>query len=138
MSHFTTIQTQFKDAEALVAALKEFCGWQAQIYEEAQPLIDYYGRPTRQAHVIVRRGSPKYHYNADLGFERDEEGNLQLIADEMYLDRSFVSQLQQAYAEQVTLNYAQKHNLAVIRRERLKDGRVQIELAARQQVVRRK
>lgn len=76
MSHFAQCQTEFRDAEALIAALVE-CGFepsQTECHAEAAPLFGYLGdvRP-QTAHVVIRRqhvGSGTNH----VGWERQPDG----------------------------------------------------------------
>jgi hypothetical protein len=58
MSHFVECQSEFRDPQALVAALIE-CGFaadQIEIHAEAVPLYSHQGdERSQKAHVIVRR-----------------------------------------------------------------------------------
>lgn len=81
MSRYTTCRLEIRDAEALVAALKER-GLVAETFLEAQPLYGYQGdlRPEK-AHVIVRR---KYIGPAsnDIGFLCEPDGHYTAIISE--------------------------------------------------------
>lgn len=58
MSHYVECKTEFRDVQALAAALKA-CGFEAhqsELYQDAVPLYGYQGdlRP-QKAHVVIRR-----------------------------------------------------------------------------------
>jgi hypothetical protein len=76
MSHFVECQTEFRDPQALVAALVE-CGFaadQIEVHQEFVPLFGYQGdiRP-EQAHIVVRRQHVGGGAN-DVGWERQIDG----------------------------------------------------------------
>jgi len=76
VSHFVQCQTEFRDAEALIAALVE-CGFepsQTEGHAEAAPLFGYQGdvRP-QKAHVVIRRQHVGSGAN-DVGWERQPNG----------------------------------------------------------------
>ena len=76
MSHFVECRTEFKDPQALVAALVE-CGFRAdqiEVHAESVALYGYQGdvRP-QKAHIVIRR----QHIGAganDVGWERQTDG----------------------------------------------------------------
>ena len=76
MSHFVECQTEFRDPQALVAALVELGSHENQIevHEEAVALYGYQGdvRP-QQAHIVIRRQHVGSGAN-DVGWERQPDG----------------------------------------------------------------
>jgi hypothetical protein len=77
MSHFVECKTEFRDPQALVAALIE-CGFaaeQIEVHPEAVPLLGYQGdvRP-QQAHIVIRREHVGSGAN-DVGWERQSDGS---------------------------------------------------------------
>ena len=58
MSHYVECKTEFRDPQALAAALIE-CGFaadQSEVHAEARPLHGYQGdQRAEQAHIIIRR-----------------------------------------------------------------------------------
>ena len=89
MSRFCTVETQFKDENALIAALMETGEWsqeQIEIHAEPQHLFGYHGdRRSETATIIVRRKFINSASN-DIGFVRGESGNYEAIISEY--DRS--------------------------------------------------
>ena len=76
MSHFVECKTEFKDPQALIAALVE-CGFsesQIEAHAESVPLYGYQGdvRP-QQAHIVIRRQHIDSGAN-DVGWERQDDG----------------------------------------------------------------
>ena len=76
MSHFVECQTEFRDPQALAAALVE-CGFQdsqIEVHEQAVPLFGYQGdaRP-QKAHIVIRRKHVGQAAN-DVGWERLSDG----------------------------------------------------------------
>ena len=72
MSHFVECQTEFRDPQALIAALVE-CGFeesQIEVHEQPVALFGYQGdqRPQR-AHLVIRRQHVRQAAN-DVGWER--------------------------------------------------------------------
>jgi hypothetical protein len=76
MPHFVECQTEFRDPQALAAALVEsgFEATQIEIHKHAVPLYGYQGdiRP-QKAHVVIRRQHVGQATN-DVGWERQPNG----------------------------------------------------------------
>jgi len=82
MSHFVECQTEFRDPQALVAALIE-CGFaaeQIEVHQEAVPLFGYQGDvQPQQEHIVIRRQHVGSGTN-DVGWERQPDSTyLQLL-----------------------------------------------------------
>ena len=76
MSHSVECQTEFRDPNALVAALIEigFEPSQIKAHSEAVPLFGYRGDVrTQQAHIVIRRRHVGVGAN-DVGWERQADG----------------------------------------------------------------
>jgi hypothetical protein len=107
MSHFVECQTEFRDPQALVAALVE-CGFaadQIEVHAEAVPLYGYQGdvRP-QKAHIIIRREHVGTAAN-DVGWERQADGTYHAWISEYDQRHRFNAEMQnrvkQEYAYQV-------------------------------------
>src|SRR5210317_670333 len=76
MSHFVECRTEFRDPQALIAALIE-CGFaadQIEVHAEAVPLYGYQGDTREQrAHVVIRRQHVGSGAN-DVGWQRQPDG----------------------------------------------------------------
>ncbi len=76
MSHFVECRTEFRDPQALVAALVE-CGFDAsqiEVHAEGVPLYGYQGDVREQkAHIVVRRQHVGTGANG-VGWGRQEDG----------------------------------------------------------------
>lgn len=71
MSHFTRVQTQIADTDALVRALEDE-GYVAEVHEHGTKLRGFLGQ-SRHGQVVVRREQLPVRYS-DLGFERQPDG----------------------------------------------------------------
>jgi hypothetical protein len=85
MSMYCSIKTQFKNREALLAALRETGNWtaaQIEVHEQPQHLVGYQDdRREQTAHIIVRRQHVG-HASNDLGFERQADGTYAAVISE--------------------------------------------------------
>lgn len=85
MSRYCTIEVNFQDGQALLAALMETGSWtneQIEVHEVPQHLFGYKGDLREQkAHIIVRRKIVGQYAN-DIGFVKDENGQYQAIISE--------------------------------------------------------
>ncbi len=129
MSHFVECQTEFKDPEALVAALIE-CGFaaeQIEVYEQAVALYGYQGdvRP-QQAHVVIRRQHIATGAN-DVGWERQEDGSYKAWISEydsgvgQYKSRAASARFNQRMQDKIKQEYA----FQVIERQQRTLGRTE-------------
>ena len=141
MSHFVECQTEFKDPEALVAALIE-CGFaaeQIEVYEQAVALYGYQGdvRP-QQAHVVIRRQHIATGAN-DVGWERQDDGTYKAWISEydsgvgQYKARATSARFNQKMQNKIKQEYAyqvierQQRTLGrTVERQRLSNGEIEV------------
>lgn len=104
MSRYVTVKTQFKDRDALVAALMETNWWtasQIETHENPQNLFGHTGDLRAQkSHIIIRRKHVGRLSN-DLGFVRNENGNYEAIVseyDSIRYGAAWMGQLRSNYA----------------------------------------
>ena len=131
MSHFVEYKTEFRDQQALVAALVE-CGFaadQIETHQEAVPLYGYQGdvRPQR-AHVVIRRehvGTAA----TDVGWERQADGTCRAWISEYdgrhRFDQAMQNRIRQEYACQVIARQQRDRGRSVSR-ERLPSGEIEL------------
>ncbi|RLC88989.1 MAG: hypothetical protein DRJ03_00065 [Chloroflexi bacterium] len=85
LSRYCTVNTEFKDGDALVDALMETSKWtaaQIEVHETPQNLFGYHGdKRSQKAHIIIRRQHVGGASN-DLGFVKSENGNYKAIVSE--------------------------------------------------------
>jgi len=141
MSHFVECQTEFRDPQALVAALIE-CGFQADQIEmqpEAVPLHGYQGDVRdRQAHIVIRRQHVGTGAN-DVGWEKQPDGTYRAWISEFdagvgqYQHRQntarfnpvMQNRIKQEYAYQVIARQQRERGRSVSR-QRLPNGEVEV------------
>ena len=131
MSHFVECQTEFRDPQALVAALIE-CGFtadQIEIHEQAQPLYGYQGDQREQsAHIIIRRHHVGQAAN-DVGWEKQLDGTYRAWISEYdsrhRFDQATQNQIKQEYAYQVILRQQRARGRNVTR-ARLPNGDIEV------------
>ena len=131
MSHFVECQTEFRDPQALVAALVElgFQESQIEVHQEAVPLLGYQGdvRP-QQAHIVIRRQHVGPAAN-DVGWERLPDGTYRAWISEYDARHRFDAQMQnrikQEYAYQVIARQQRARGRSVTR-ERLPGGELRV------------
>ncbi len=134
MSEYHVIDLQFRDLEALVAALRALFP-EAQVGENL-PLYGYEGRVRRTDAVV--RVDRRYIGPAanDLGVVRVEEAPGRVRYDVVYSEydlrhhRRHLERLRQAYARAVTLKTARRLGYRV-REERRADGTIVLRLGKR-------
>jgi len=131
MSMYCSVQTQFKSAEALIAALMESGQWQAsqiEVHEVPQNLYGYKGDMREQtAHIIIRRQNVGGSSN-DLGFLKKEDGTYEAIVsqfDKRKYNDSWMAGLKGNYAFHVIRQQQERRGRSV-RRERLPNGRQRV------------
>jgi hypothetical protein len=127
MSHFVECQTQFRDPQALIAALVE-CGFDAsviELHEQAVPLLGYQGdvRP-QNAHIVIRRQHVGSGAN-DVGWEKQTDGTYLGWISEFdagvgaYANRREAARFNTAMQNRIKQEYAYQ----VIRRQQRAMGR---------------
>ena len=134
MSHFVECQTEFRDPEALVAALVE-CGFQEaqiEVHEEAVPLYGYRSdvRP-QKAHVVIRREHVGQAAN-DVGWERMPDGTYRAWISEFdgrhRFDPAMQNRIKQEYAYHVV--HRQQTALGrTVERRALPNGELEVVIA---------
>ena len=144
MSHFVECRTQFRDPQALVAALIE-CGFaadQIEIHQEAVPLYGYQGDVrAQQAHIIIRRQHIGSGAN-DVGWERQPDGTCRAWVSEFdagvgeYKHRQQTAKFNQAMQNRIRQEYAfqvivrqQRDRDRSVSRERLPSGEIELTIA---------
>ncbi len=141
MSHFVECQTEFRDPEALIAALVE-CGFsedQIEVHSEAVPLYGYQGdvRP-QNAHIVIRRQHIGSGAN-DVGWERQPDGTYRAWISEFdaglgqYSHRQAAARFNQAAQNRIKQEYAyqvivrqQRARGRSVERQRLPSGEIEV------------
>lgn len=141
MSHFVECQTQFRDPQALVAALVE-CGFMAEqieIHAEAVPLMGYQGDDREQkAHIVIRREHVGPGAN-DVGWERQADGSytawisefdagvgaFESRGDSARFNTASQNRIRQEYAYQV-ISRQQRDRGRSVSRQRLASGEIEV------------
>lgn len=112
MSEFKRYDTQYRDKECLVAALKEQYS-EVEEHEVPQPLYDFRGVTKKLAHVIVRR-KVAGGYN-DVGFTKDPSTGLYNVTldgdDTRRYGQQWFDNLKKNYTEKVVAKEAKRLNL---------------------------
>jgi len=131
MSLYCSVETQFKNPNALVAALMETGGWavnQVHVFTVAQNLIGYKGDIRKEvAHVIIRRQVVGSMSN-DIGFIKNPDGTYSAIIskyDQGKYNDAWLKQLKCNYAFH-TIKLQQESRGRSVSRERMPDGRQRI------------
>ena len=141
MSHFVECQTEFRDRQALVAALME-CGFeesQIKVHDEASVLYGYQGdvRP-QKAHIVIRRQHVGSGAN-DTGWERQPDGTYRAWISEFdagvgqYKHRQDTARFNQMMQNKIKQEYAyqvisrQQRALGrSVERQRLPSGEIEV------------
>ncbi len=141
MSHFVECQTEFKDPEALVAAIIE-CGFtedQIEIHAESTQLYGYQGDVrSQQAHIVIRRQHIATGAN-DVGWERQDDGSHKAWISEydsgvgQYMARAASARFNQKMQNKIKQEYAfqviERQQRALGRsvdRQRLSNGEIEV------------
>lgn len=134
MSRYCTVKTQFRDRDALVAALMETGKWteeQIEIHDESQHLFGYKGdKRQEKAHIIIRKKNVGTASN-DLGFVSGEDGNYEAIIsayDSSRYGSRFIAKLKSNYVYH-KLHRDQTSCGRLVNRERLPEGRQRITIS---------
>jgi len=131
MSHFVECQTEFRDPQALVAALIA-CGFtaeQIEIHAEAVPLYGYQGDVREQtAHLVIRRQHVGTAAN-DVGWERQADGTYRAWISEYdgrhRFNPEFQNKIRQEYAYQV-IERQQRARGRSVSRQRLPGDEIEV------------
>jgi hypothetical protein len=137
MSKYSVNQTVLREEKYLVEALKEM-GYQAEIHAEGAQLNSYYSdQEGKVANIIIRRNQLRGTYG-DIGFARQPDGRLTLLADELDQYHGYgakwLGQVQQLYKEKQTLAMARSKGYILKGREvvQTKEGQqVRLQFATR-------
>jgi len=125
VSHYSKIQTQFRDLATLVEQLKARYS-EVEVHEKAQTLYDWHGnsRP-EQAEVIVRRVNIGFASN-DLGFHKTTDGTYEAIISDYdrhnYCTEKWLGELTQDYAESVIAKRMLSKRFSLVSKK-LEDGK---------------
>ncbi|MEI8249705.1 MAG: DUF1257 domain-containing protein [Synechococcus sp. ELA057] len=129
MSHFSTIQTELRDREVLMAALGDL-GYDAS--EGQQTVRGYRGQSVTADLAVLLSGGTDNSQAADIGFRFNaESGSYELVAD---LDlwrqpvpvERFLSQLNQRYALRTILAATAAEGFQVSEQNQQIDGSIEL------------
>ena len=144
MSHFVECQTEFRDPEALVAALVA-CGFQVsqiEVHDEATALYGYQGDVrAQQAHLVIRRQHVGSGAN-DVGWERQPDGAYRAWISQFdagvgpfahrqataRFNQTVQNKIRQEYAFQV-IHRQQRARGRSVERQRLPSGEIEVTIA---------
>lgn len=144
MSHFVECDTQFRDRQALIAALVR-CGFEAsqiEVHEEEVSLFGYQGdvRP-QKAHVVIRRQHIGTGAN-DAGWQRQPDGTYRAWISEFdcgkgqYAHRMDTARFSAAVQDRIKQEYAfeviarqQRAKGRSVTRQRLAGGEIEVVIA---------
>lgn len=132
MSHFTVVQTQLVDQDALVTALADLGFSRVERHETPQALFGYEGdRRAESAEVIIRREHVGPSSN-DIGFKRLASGHYQAIISEYDRAESYgqdwLDQLTQRYAYHVVVDRMKAQGFKLVTQESRQDGQLKLTL----------
>jgi hypothetical protein len=120
MSKYSVNQTVLREEKYLVEALKEM-GYEVEVHPQGVNLNSYYSEQEgKTANIIIRRQHLRRAYG-DIGYARQPDGRLTLIADELDQYRGYgakwVGRVQQLYKEKQTLAMARAKGYTLKGRE---------------------
>ncbi len=109
MSKYGCVETVVRSEKYLVEALKEM-GYEVEVHPDGARLNSYYSEQERKvANIIVRRAQLRGAFG-DIGFARQPDGSLAMIADELDdhcgYGPKWLGRVQQLYKENQTLAMA--------------------------------
>lgn len=125
MSHYIKVKTKFKDAAALVQALREqFPDSTIEELTDPKAIRRYDKKAGHPCTIIVRKSKGKdpvidaagkylQPFFGDLGFAREEDGTFSQHADDLDLGRGSGSAVAQCYARIVTIKQAKLSGFTV-------------------------
>ncbi|PIZ48652.1 MAG: hypothetical protein COY42_05925 [Armatimonadetes bacterium CG_4_10_14_0_8_um_filter_66_14] len=129
MSHFVRIQTQIREREHLIAALRDL---HYQFQEGQELVVHGYAGNRERAEVVVNTGSAY-----DIGFQRKAE-EYEIVADWWGVQKdtpirqqSFVQEINQRYAYNLAKDQAREQFLIVEEEQELENGDIVILLSER-------
>ncbi len=131
MSHFTVLNTQLVDLDALLKALTDLGFSQVEVHPIAQNLYGYQGdmRP-EAAEVIVRREYIGKASN-DIGFKRTSSGTFDAIISEYDREKyseEWLDRLLQRYAYHAARAKLEAQGFDLVSEEMQEDGRIHLVL----------
>ena len=137
MSKYGHTETVLREEKYLVEALKEI-GYEIEVHPEGVQLNSYYSEQEgKLANIVIRRQHLRGAYG-DIGFARQPDGQLTLIADELDQYHGYgakwLGRVQQLYKEKQTLAMARAKGCILKRREviQTKEGQqVRLQFAVR-------
>ena len=137
MSKYAQTITEIREEKYLVEALREM-GYHPEVHLQAAKLNSYYSeQESRIANVIIRRRELPGAYG-DIGFARQPDGRLTLIADELdeyaRYGSKWLGRVQQFYKEKQTLAIAHAKGYILKKREVIQTSegqQVRLQFAAR-------
>jgi hypothetical protein len=137
MSKYGVSITEMREDRYLVDALSEM-GYRPEVHQEAVPLNSYYSeQEAKLANIIIRRHELRGACG-DIGFVRQPDGRLTLIADELDAHHGYgekwLGRVQQLYKEKQTLAMARARGYILKKREviQTKEGQqVRLQFAVR-------
>jgi Protein of unknown function (DUF1257) len=120
MSKYGATIIQIHEEKYLVEALKEM-GYEVEVHRQGAQLNSYYSEQERKAaHIIVRRSQLRGAFG-DIGFARQPDGRLTMIADELDehcgYGTKWLGRVQQVYKEKQTLAMARAKGYILKKRE---------------------
>ncbi len=131
MSHYTILKTRITDAPALAEGLADMGYEDVEVWETAQPLMDYGGSETKEtAEVIVRRHHVGRLAN-DIGFKRQSVGPMRAIIsdwDRQKHTEGWMRELTRRYAYHAARSKLEAQGFSLAREERDAEGRIRLTL----------
>jgi len=123
MSAFRNYETQFRDQQCLVDALKEL-GYAPEVHEKPVHLFGYHGDKREQtAEVVIRRNQVGSASN-DVGYKRNDDGSFSAIISDYdngcTFNKTKQKSLARIYAEKQTMTLANANGMRFISKERVK------------------
>ena len=120
MSKYGCVETVVRDEKYLVEALKEM-GYEVEVHPAGARLNSYYSEQERKvANIIVRRTHLRGAFG-DIGFARQPDDSLAMIADELDdhcgYGAKWLGRVQQLYKEKQTLAMARAKGYILKKRE---------------------
>ena len=131
MSHFTVLNTQIIETDALVKALTEMNFKNVEVHETAQHLHGYQGDVRQQtAEVIIRRQYIGRASN-DIGFKRNKNGAFNATIsdyDRRKYSQQWLNRLTQRYAYHVIKAKTEEQGFTLLTEETQQDERIHLVL----------
>jgi hypothetical protein len=138
MSAYIAVETEFRDLEALVEALKECCEVRSQrswsnaieVHKTPQNLYGYANdKRVERAEVIIRKADVGRASN-DIGFVKTANGTYQAVISSfdknVGYNKEWLTQLKKKYSEKKVTRKAQKMGYSIKKQEI--DGKIRLTL----------